>query len=436
MEIPTAYTSRIITPAEAVRKVKSGDRIFLTGNCSVPKKLFAALLEYAPNLHDVEIAHTLVVLGSEYVAPEMAGHLRVNSLFISGNVRKAVQQGSADFTPVMLSEFPLVFKNRVLPVNVAFAHLSTPDEDGYCSFGVETGLAKSPVETADMIIAEINDQMPRPCGDTKIHISKLDYIIPVSYPLDEYHMNSGEVSDEVVKIAHYIADLIPNGATLQLGIGEIPDAVTKYLVDKKDLGIHTELFSDGLIDLVEAGVITGKCKTLHPGKIVAGFLLGSRRLYDWAHENPLVEIHPTEYVNDPFIIAQNSKMTAINSAIEIDLTGQVCADSIGNKLYSGVGGQVDFIYGASRSQGGLPIIALPSTTCLRDGTLISRITPTLKVGAGVVTSRSLVHYIITEYGAVDLYGKSIRKRAEALISIAHPMFRDELRAEAKKLNYL
>jgi len=271
----------------------------------------------------------------------------------------------------------------------------------------------------------------RTLGDSFIHVSKLDHIVPVNYALPELAMSSGEPDQSVESIAQYIAELIPDGATMQMGIGAIPDAVLKYLFDKKDLGVHSELFSDGVIDLVEAGVLTNAQKTLHTGKIVAGFILGTQRLYKWVHDNPLLELHRTEYVNDPFVISQNDRMVAVNSAIEIDLTGQVCADSFGPKLYSGVGGQLDFIYGASRSKGGVPIIALPSMA-----KTFSRIVPMLKEGAGVVTTRNHVRYIVTEYGIADLYGKTIRQRAQLLINVAHPSFRDQLTHQAKTLNYL
>jgi len=396
----------------------------------------AALVKHAPNLKDVEICQALSVGPADYVSPEMEGHMRVNTMFISANIRKAVQEGRADFTPVLLSEFPLLFKNKHLPVDVALVHLSPPDEHGFLSFGIENGLTKSAAESARIIIAEVNQQMPRTLGDSFIHLSRINYIVPVNYQLAEMSMGGEGVDDITEKIAGYIADLIPDGATMQMGIGAIPDAVLKYLYHKKDLGVHSELFSDGVIDLVDAGVMTNARKTLHTGKIVAGFIIGSRRLYSWVDDNPLIELHPTEYINDPYVIAQNDRMVAMNSAIEVDLTGQVCADSIGPKLYSGVGGQLDFIYGASRSKGGVPIIALPSTTTMRDGTVITRIVAMLKRGAGVVTSRNHVRYIVTEYGVADLYGKSIRRRVEELISVAHPDFRKELKKEAVELHYI
>jgi 4-hydroxybutyrate CoA-transferase len=431
MDFREIYQSRIVTAEEAVRTIKSGDRVFLTGNCSVPRTILAALVDYAPHLNDVEIVQALSVGPADYVSPEMEGHLRVNTMFTSANVRKAVQEGRADFTPVLLSEFTLLFKNGHLPLDTALVHLSPPDNYGFCSFGVEVGLTKTPADSSKTIIAEVNQRMPRTLGDSFIHISNVDYIVPVDYPLTEMPMTSENGSEVIERIAQHIAELIPDGATMQLGIGAIPDAMLKYLYEKKDLGIHTELFSDGVIDLVDAGVLTNARKSLHPGKIIAGFILGTQRLYDWVDDNPLIELHPTEYVNDPFVIAQNERMVAINSAIEIDLTGQVCADSIGPKIYSGVGGQLDFIYGASRSKGGIPIIALPSTA-----KQFSRIVPMLKPGAGVVTTRNHVRYVVTEYGIADLYGKTIRQRAQALIGIAHPDFRDELSDRAGELHYI
>lgn len=436
MNWKTACAERICTAEEAVRRVQSGNRVFLTGNCSVPEKLLNALVQYSSELENVEICQPLTVCCDDYVQPALEGHLRVNTLFISHNVRKAVHEGRADFTPVLLSELPLLFKRGILPLDVAFVHLSPPDADGYCTYGVEAGLTITAAESAKLIIAEINEQMPRLLGDTRIHIDDVDVIVPTNYPNAELCFSDDGADGLVQRIAGYIAERIPDGATLQTGIGAIPDAVLKFLEHKKDLGVHSELFSDGVIDLVERGVITGAAKSIHTGKITAGFIIGTRRLYQWVNNNPMIELHRTEYVNSPFTIAQNKKMVAINSAIEIDLTGQVCADSIGTRFYSGVGGQMDFIYGASLSEGGLPVIALPSTTNLRDGTLVSRITPMLKPGAGVTTSRNHVHYVATEYGMVDLYGRSIRERGQLLISIAHPDFRDELKKQAAAFHYI
>jgi 4-hydroxybutyrate CoA-transferase len=430
------YQSRIVTADEAVSVIQSDSRIFLSSNASVPKVILAALVRRAPELKNVEICQSLTIGTGEYVTPEMEGHLRANISFISANVRQAVNAGRADFTPVMLSEFPLLFKNGILPLDVALIHVSPPDEHGFCSLGVEVGPTKSAAEAAKIIIAEVNEQMPRTLGDSFIHVSRLDYVVPVNYPIAEMCMAEEGSSEVAEKIARFVADLIPDGATMQMGIGAIPDTVLKYLFEKKDLGIHTEFFSDGVIDLVEAGVLTNARKSLHPGKIVTGFVIGTGRLYKWVNDNPLIEFHRSEYVNDPFVIAQNDRMVAINSAIEIDLTGQVCADSIGPRLYSGVGGQFDFVYGASRSKGGVPIIALPGATTLRDGTLVSKIVPMLKRGAGVTTSRNHVRFVVTEFGVAELYGKTIRQRAQALINVAHPQFRDELASQAKELNYL
>lgn len=436
MDWNSIYQSRVTTAEKAVQAVQSGNRIFMTGNVSVPQTILAALVAYAPNLKDVQICQALSVGPADYVKPEMDGHLRVNAMFISANVRKAVQECRADFTPVLLSEFPLLFKSGILPVDVAFVHVSPPDEHGFCSLGVEVGLTKSPAESAKIIIAEVNDQMPRTLGDSFIHVSRLTHIVPVSYPIPEMPMAAEGTDPIVERLAGYVADLIPDGATMQMGIGAIPDAVLKFLFHKKDLGVHSELISDGVIDLVEAGVLTSARKTLHPGKIVLGFVLGSQRLYSWVNDNPLCEFRRTEYVNDPFVIAQNDNMVAINSAIEIDLTGQVCADSIGPKFFSGIGGQLDFVYGASRSKGGIPIIAMPSTNVMKDGTTASKIVPMLKQGAGVVTGRNHVHYVVTEYGVADLYGKSIRQRVKALVGISHPDFRADLEKQAIQLNWI
>jgi 4-hydroxybutyrate CoA-transferase len=428
------YREKLTTAEEAIAKtVTSGCRIFMTGNCSVPRRLVDALVAYAHQVEDVEIDQALTVGAATWSAPELEGHLRSNVMFIGHNMRRAVWDQRADFTPVLLSEFPTLFQAGLLPVDVAFVHLSPPDTHGFCSFSIETGLTKTPAESADRIVAQVNRQMPYIQGDTFIHVNDLDYIVEVDEPLDEFTMAATKSDETIEQIATHIAELIPDGATLQMGIGAIPDSVLGYLEHKKDLGIHTELFSDGVMNLVEKGVITGAKKTLHPGKVIAGFVLGSKALYRWLDHNPIVELHRTDYVNDPCVVGRNYRQVAINGAIEVDLTGQVCADSIGAKLYSGVGGQMDFIYGASRSKGGVPILALPSTVKQE---AMSRIVPMLKPGAGVVTSRNHVHWIVTEFGAVNLYGQSIRERARALIGIAHPKFRDDLKREAEELGYL
>ena len=428
--VQALYAERVTTAAEAVQRITSGMRVYLTGNCSVPQTLLAALVRRAPELHDVEIVQVLTIGPADYVAPEMAGHLRVNTLFISDNVRVAVNEGRADFTPVFLSEVPRLLKTVLRP-DVALVHVSPPDEHGFCSFGIEVGMTKPTAQSAKIVVAEMNPRMPRTLGDSFIHLSKLDLVVPVDYPLPEIRM--GDTSETVQRIAGHVAGLIPDGATLQTGIGAIPDAVLSRLGNHKDLGIHTELFSDGIIDLIARGVITGERKTIHPGKVIAGFVLGTQRLYDFIHDNPVIELHPQDYVNDPFVIAQNVRMVAVNSAIEVDLTGQVCADSICPRLYSGVGGQLDFIYGASRSQGGVPVIALPSTAL---GGRASRIVGTLKPGSGVTTSRNHVRFVVTEHGVADLYGKTVRERARALIEVADPRFRDDLERTGRDLRYM
>jgi acetyl-CoA hydrolase len=428
------FRERVKTPAEAVQLIQSNSRIFLTGNCSVPQEVMKALVERAPELHNVEIVQVLTIGSANYVAPGMERRVRVNTLFISDNVRAAVNEGRADFTPCFLSEIPDLFRTGRLPLDAVLIQVSPPDEHGFCSFGVEIGVTKPAAQAARLVIAEVNPRMPRTLGDSFIHVSKLSAIVPVDYALPEVHMAASDPVTE--RIADHVASLIPDAATLQTGIGAIPDAVLKRLTNHKDLGIHTELFSDGVIELVNRGIINGEKKTFHPGKIVAGFMLGTQRLYDFVHNNPSVEMHPSDYVNDPFNVAQNDRMVAINSAIEVDLTGQVCADSIGPRLYSGVGGQVDFIYGASRSKGGVPIIALPSTLVKKDGAALSKITPMLKTGAGVVTTRNHVHFVVTEHGVADLYGQTIAQRAKALIAIAAPDFREALEREAHGLKYL
>lgn len=427
------YRRRVTTAEDAVSRIQSGQRVFMTGNGSVPLVLMDALVARAPSLRDVELCCILTFGKAPYAAPEMAGHLRINTMFISDEHRLAVNEGRADFTPCFLSEVPLLFKHGHLPLDVTLVHVSPPDEHGFCSFGIEVSSTKAAAQSAKLVIAEVNPRMPRTLGDAFIHVSKLDCIVEVDYALPVVHMAG--TSELAQRIAANVASLIPDGATLQTGIGAVPDSVLRLLADRKHLGVHTELFSDGVIDLVEKGVIDGEMKSIHPGKIIAGFMFGTQRLYDFVHDNPVIEMHPTEYVNDPFVVAQNDRMVAINSAIEVDLTGQVCSDSIGPRIYSGVGGQVDMIYGASRSKGGLPIITMPSTAVVK-GQPISKIVPLLKHGAGVVTSRYLVHYVVTEHGIAALYGKSLRQRARALIDIAAPEFRAELEQKAIELRYL
>ena len=431
MDWLSLYEPKNVTADEALHVLKDGYRIFVTGNCSVPQTVMEALNRRALDLKNLKLIQVLTIGKADYVQPELVSHLLVNSLFISANVREAVNDGRADFTPVFLSEIPGLFKSGILPLDVALIQVSPPDKNGHCSYGVEVGVTKTAAESAKIVIAEVNPHMPRTLGDSFIHVSKLDYVVEVDYPLPEVQMAVSSPEQEA--IANHVAALIPDGATLQMGIGGIPDAVLKKLHSHRHLGVHTELFSDGVVELVEAGVITNERKSFHPGKIIAGFVLGTQRLYDFIDDNPIVELHPTEYVNDPFNIAKNDRMVSINSAIQVDLTGQVCADSIGTKFFSGVGGQVDFVRGASRSLGGMPIIAFPSTA--KNGQ-ISRIVPTLDVGAGVITSRNDVHFIATEFGVADLYGRTIRERAYALIDIAHPDFREELAEQAEKLYHV
>jgi 4-hydroxybutyrate CoA-transferase len=425
------WHQRRVSAQEAASKIHSGQRVFLTGNCSTPQRFLEALCARHQELYAVEIVQVLDLGAGNYVTPEMHEHIRINSLFVSPKVRRAVNEGMADFTPVFLSEIPYLFRSGRLVLDVAVIHVSLPDEHGYCSYGVEVGVTKSAAESAGMVIAEVNPNMPRTLGDSFIHVSQIDYFIEVDYELPQ--LSPEPPSPIQDQIAYHIAEYVPDAATLQMGIGGIPDAVLRRLTQHKNLGVHTELFSDGVMHMIEMGVITCAAKSLHPGKVVAGFALGSRKLYHFIHDNPIFEMRPTEYVNDPFVIAQNDRMVSINSAIEVDLTGQVCADSIGTQFYSGVGGQLDFVRGASRSKGGKSIIALPSTA--RHGT-ISRIVPTLKLGSGVTTTRNDVHYIATEYGVADLFGRSISERVQALINIAHPDFRDELMAYAHEMHFL
>lgn len=426
-----SWQQRRISAEAAVDKIESGQRIFLTGNCSTPQHFLQALGSHYQNFQQVELVQLLSMGPADYITPQMAQHLRINSLFISQNVRKAVNDGLADFTPVMLSEIPKLFRTGRLLLDMAVIQVSPPDEHGYCSYGVEVGVTKSAAESAGMVIAEVNPNMPRTLGDSFIHVNQINYFVEVDYPLPE--VLPAPASDVQERIARHIAELIPDGATLQMGIGGIPDAVLRQLTGHKNLGIHTELFSDGVMDMINAGVITNAAKSIHAGKVVSGFVLGSRKLYRYIHDNPIFEFHPTEYVNDPFIIAKNDRMVSINSALEVDLTGQVCADSIGPQFYSGVGGQLDFVRGAGRSKDGMTFIALPSTA--KNDTM-SRIVPQLKAGAGVTTTRNDVHFIATEFGVADLWGRSIAERVQALVNIAHPNFRESLLAYAHEQHYI
>lgn len=428
-----AYKSKMTDASSALeRSISSGCRLILNANCGEPQTLAAALSDLAPTLRDVEVVQLLAMGKADYVRPGHPENLRLNALFIGPSVREAVNAGDADFTPIFLSEVPKLFSaGGPLPLDVCLVQVSPPDEHGFCSFGVSVDIIKPAAESSRVVVAEVNAQMPRTLGDAFIHVSKLTHVVETDRPVLE--LPPEPFSEVHQRIGSHIAELIDDGATLQLGIGAIPDAVLSQLKDKRHLGIHTEMFSDGVMELFEAGVITNERKTLHPGKMVASFVMGSRKLYDFIDNNPVVEMHPSHYTNDPFVIAQNDKMVAINSAISVDLTGQVNSDSIGTRFYSGIGGQVDFVRGASRSKNGKAIIALPSTA--KNGT-ISRIVPTLAEGAGVVTSRGDVHWVATEYGVVNLHGKSIRQRVRGLINIAHPRFREELERFAREHHYL
>ena len=427
------YRSKVFSACEAAGAIKSGDRIYIHPGCAVPEVLVDAMVARANELENCEVLHILSLGKAGYVQPGMEKHFHHTALFIGKNTRDAVNSGQADFVPVFLSDIPDLFHSGQVKIDVALIQVSPPDEHGFCSFGVGIETTKAATEMARTVIAQVNPNMPRTLGDSFIHISKIHKVVEADVPIMELPQVEPDTSDEELeifgKIGRNISELIDNGSTLQLGIGRIPDAVLMSLEGKKDLGIHSEMFSDGVIKLVEAGVITNEKKTLHPGKMVASFVLGSRKLFNFIHNNPIAEFHPSQYVNDPFIISQNKNMVAINSALQIDLTGQVCADSIGYSFYSGFGGQVDFIRGAARSEGGKPIMALPSTA--RGGT-VSRIATHLAEGAGVTTSRGDVHYVATEYGVVNLHGKAISERVKLLISIAHPKFRDELTSFAKQ----
>lgn len=431
------YSRKLTTADEAVKKIKSGDNIVIQPGCAVPLELVRAMVRRKDELENVTIYHILIVGELPYVNPGMEKHFKHKAFFTGANVRKAVHEGRAEFIPIFLSEVPLLFKRGIINVDVALLNVSPPDEHGFCSYGVDVGTIKTAAERAKIIIAQINSEMPRSLGDSFIHINKINFIVEYNEAIQELPQVDPNASDEMLKIydniGRNVANLIEDGATLQMGIGAIPDSVMRYLRDRKNLGIHTEMFSDGIIKLVEEGIINGEEKTIHRGKIIAGFVLGTRKLFNFIDNNPIIEFHPQEYVNDPFIIAQNKKMVAINSAIEIDITGQVCSDSIGTRIFSGIGGQVDFIRGAAHSEGGKPIIALPSIT--KDGD-VSRIVPELKPGAGVVTSRGDVHYVVTEYGVAHLFGKSLKERAYELIKIAHPKFHDELKKYAKETRHI
>ena len=425
------YARKVQTSDEALRCVESGMRVYIQPGCAEPETLVEALIRRGSSVHDVEIVHMMTMGCAPYVAPEMEGRFRHNAMFIGGNVREAINEGRADYTPIYLSEIEELFESGAMPIDVALIEVSLPDSHGYCSFGVGVDTTLTAAKCARYVVAQVNGHMPRTYGDSFIHVSDIDVVVESSRPLCA--MKPPQITDLHRAIARNVAGLIEDGAVLQTGIGGIPDAVLPFLSDRKDLGVHSELVSDGVMPLIEAGVITGARKNFKPRKIILGFALGTKKLFDFVDNNPIFEFHPTAYTNDPGLIARNDNMVAINSALQIYLTGQVCSDSVGTHFYSGIGGQVDFIRGASRSKGGKPIIAIPSTA--KNGA-ISRIVPMLSPGAGVVTSRGLVRYVVTEYGVAYLHGKTIRERAQALIEIAHPNFREELYEYCEKTKWL
>jgi acetyl-CoA hydrolase len=422
------YQKKCCSADEAIAKIHSGFRVFLSGNVTTPKHLVQALVKRAPGLEDIELNH-LLTFGEDpfYNLPQISN----NAWFLGPSVRKAVNEGKSQYIPIFLREIATLIRSGSWKINAALIHVSPPDKFGYMSYGAEVSVTKPCAEAADLVIAQVNPKMPRTHGDSFIHVSEVDYIVEAEEDLVE--LPPKDPSPTELQIGQNIAELVEDGATLQLGIGGIPNAVLQSLFHKRDLGIHTEMVSDGILPLIEAGVITNQKKGLHRGKIITGFVMGTRRLYDFVNDNPMFEFRPSHYTNDPFLICQNHKMTAINSAIEVDLTGQVVSDSIGHSIYSGIGGQLDFIRGAARArnEGGKPIIALPATA--KKGTQ-SKIVAKIQDGAGVVTSRGDVHFVCTEYGVVDLFGKNLKERAELLISIADPKFRDQLRKESHWLN--
>ena len=421
------YRSKLTTPREAVCCVESGMRVYIHPGCAEPEALVEALMERAPFVKGVEVVHLLTLGTSPYCAPEMSKSFRHNALFVGGNVREAVHEGRADYTPIFLSEVESLFESGEMPIDVAFIQVSPPDSHGYCSFGVGVDTTLTAAKYAKRVVAQVNAQMPRTYGDSFIHVNEIDAIVEVSRPLCQIKKNT--ITKLHNSIGVHVSSLIEDGSVLQLGIGGIPDAVLPNLMDRKDLGVHTELISNNAVPLIEAGVINGRRKNFKPRKIILGFVLGTKQLFDFVDENPIFEFHPSAFTNDPFRISLNERMVAINSAIEVDLTGQVCAESIGSWFYSGFGGQLDFIRGAARSKGGKPIIAMPATA--KDDA-VSRIVPRLTHGAGVLTGRADVHYVVTEYGIAYLHGKTIRQRAEALIQIAHPKFRKGLAEYCEK----
>ncbi len=414
---------KAVTAAEAVKVIKNNDRIYIQAAAAAPQILINAMTDRHEELRNVEVCHLHIEGETPYANPLLRDSFHVNSFFIGKNVRHTIKAGNGSYTPVFLSEVPNLFKRNIVPLDVVFIQVSPPDKHGYCSLGVTVAATLAAIDSAKTVIAQINPRMPRTHGDGIIHISELDIFVEHDSPIHTHFLPK---LDEIeIKIGKNVAGLIDDGATLQMGIGSIPNAVLTQLTHHKNLGLHTEMFSDGVINLILNDVINGNSKGINPGRAMATFLMGSKRLYDYVDDNPFVEMRTCDFVNDVAIIRQNPKMVAINSAVEIDVTGQVCADSIGTKLFSGVGGQMDFIRGASLSEGGKAIIAIPSQT--NKG--ISRIVPFLNKGAGVVTTRAHVHYVVTEYGVAELYGKTIKQRVKALVNIAHPNHREWIEKE-------
>ena len=422
---------RPLAPDDWYKFIRPGSRVFIGSNAACPDTLIQHYLTHATEIIDIEMVHILTAGKGQWTLPKYKDRIRVNALFLDQNSRVSVSQGLADYTPCFLSEIPGLFLEGVLPLDVALVQVTPPDENGYCSFGVSVDIVSAACRAALAVIAQINPKMPRTLGQSFIHVSEIDAYLEVDENIPV--VASGEIDDVTLKIGQYVASLIEDGATLQMGIGKIPDAVLANLTNHRDLGVHTEMFSDGILELLKSGVINNSKKIIHPGKTITSFCMGSKKLYDFIHNNPHIEFHPSEYVNRPFVIAKNKKVVAINSAIEVDLTGQVASDSMGRHFYSGIGGQVDFIRGAAMSEGGRPIIALPSTAKAGQ---VSKIVPSLACGAGVVTSRGDVHYVVTEYGVATLRGRSIRERALELIQIAHPKFREDLLKQIREFGWL
>lgn len=422
---------RIVSPAEAVAGIRSGDQVYVHSAAATPSVLLDALVARASELQEVKVVHFHTEGPGPHLAPEMAGHFFHRALFIGPNARQAVNEGRAEYIPAFLSDAPSFFRRGILPLDAVLVNLSPPDRHGYCSMGTSVIAMPAAIQAARTVIAQLNPAMPRTLGDTFVHVDQIDLATKVEVP--PYAHRQAPAGEVETRIGRHVAELVPDGATIQMGIGAIPSAVAAALGDKRNLGIHTEMMTDAVLDLVERGVVTGSAKEINPGKVVATFMLGSEELYRWADDNPMVELRRADYTNDTAVIRRFERMVAINSAIEIDLTGQVCADSIGTRMYSGVGGQMDFIRGAALADEGRAIIALPSTAA---GGTASRIVPFLRPGAGVVTTRAHVETIVTEWGVAEMHGRSIPDRARALIAIADPRFREELEREARLVYFI